>query len=177
MKEVFSRDKADNFSRKADSFWDKRGQVNKRTSVGFQLCNTLCLTLPNSSRGCSSLKGFCRLRNGLFFIIGSLLTRDVSPWQTSDYFPSTCRLGLQARLQARGMDAVSASHLAIVDVNLIQRQAYSLALQDGYRFTFFMLIPAILAVLFVRNQRVTRTSETQGEPTAEGGLHAVLHPV
>jgi hypothetical protein len=50
---------------KADSFWDKRGQVNKRTSVVFQLCNTLYLTRPNSSRGCSSLKSFGGLRNAL----------------------------------------------------------------------------------------------------------------
>jgi hypothetical protein len=33
MKEVFSKDKADIWSKKADIFWDKRGQVNKRTSI------------------------------------------------------------------------------------------------------------------------------------------------
>jgi len=87
-------------------------------------------------------------------------------------------LGLQARLQAHGMDAVSASHTAIVEVvHLVQRQAYSLALQDGYRFTFWLIIPAILAVLFVRAPRVTRTRETRDESTAEGGLEEVLHAV
>jgi len=50
---------------KADSFWNKRGLGSKRTSVVFQLCNILCLTLPNSSRRCSSLKGFWGLRNAL----------------------------------------------------------------------------------------------------------------
>jgi DHA2 family multidrug resistance protein len=87
-------------------------------------------------------------------------------------------LGLQARLQAHGMDAVNASHVAIMEVvQLIQRQAYSLALQDGYRFTFLMLIPAILAVLFVRAPRVKRTQETMGESAAEGGLEELLHAV
>jgi len=89
--------------------------------------------------------------------------------------PGTSTAHFLLGLQARGMDAVSASHVAIVDVvHLIQRQAYSLALQDGYRFTFFMLIPAILAVLFVRNPRVTRTRENKGESAAEEGYEP--HP-
>jgi hypothetical protein len=40
-----------------------------------------------------------------------------------------------------------------------------------------MLIPAILAVLFVRSPRVKRTQETMGESAAEGGLEELLHAV
>ena len=94
-------------------------------------------------------------------------------------------LGIQAQLQARGMDALNASHLAIMEVaKLVQRQAYSLALQDGYRFTFFMLIPAILAVLFVRAPRVRHPEETQpgetqseSESRIEGGIEELMHAV
>jgi EmrB/QacA subfamily drug resistance transporter len=87
-------------------------------------------------------------------------------------------LNLQAQLQARGMDALNASQVAIAEVvELVQRQAYSLALQDGYRFTFFMLIPAILAVLFVRAPRVKGPEEAQSESGAEGGLEELMHAI
>lgn len=87
-------------------------------------------------------------------------------------------LDLQTRLQARGMDLVNASHIAITEViHLVQRQAYSLALQDGYRLTFWMIIPAILAVLFVHNTHATRTQEATGESTAEEGLEEVMHAI
>jgi EmrB/QacA subfamily drug resistance transporter len=127
------------------------------------------------------------------FIAGSLVTAilgSLVQGQTHAHYahlaeqvtPGTSKgqflLGIQAQLQARGMDALHASHLAIMEVaELVQRQAYSLALQDGYRFTFFMLIPAILAVLFVRAPRVRHPEETQGESRVEGGLEELMHAV
>lgn len=74
----------------------------------------------------------------------------------------------QTQLQARGMGLVTAQQTAILQViQLIQQQAYALALQDGYRLTFLMLIPAILAVLFIKSPRLTRKKETKGEPVAK----------
>ena len=84
-------------------------------------------------------------------------------------------LDLQTRLQAQGMNLVNASHVAIMEVaHLVQQQAYSLALQDGYRLTFWMIIPAILAVLFVRNAHTTHTQETTA---GEEGLEEIMHAI
>jgi DHA2 family multidrug resistance protein len=70
---------------------------------------------------------------------------------------------IQARLVARGMDLVSAQHTAMLGViRLVGQQAYALALQDGYRLTFWLLIPAILAVLLIPYQRMSRTKEAKG---------------
>ncbi len=75
---------------------------------------------------------------------------------------------IQARLQATGMDLLTAQNTAILQViQLIQQQAYALALQDGYRLTFLLLIPAILAVLFIKSPRVTRKKEIKGKSEAE----------
>ena len=73
-------------------------------------------------------------------------------------------------------DADVAQHLAraqqaaeLAMIQLVQHQAYALALQDGYRVTFFLVIPAIVAVLFIPSQRIVKTKATaQGEPAEEG---------
>jgi len=78
---------------------------------------------------------------------------------------------IQASLQARGMNAIAAHNAAILEIiRFVQHQAYALALQDGYRLTFWLIMPAVLAVLFVQSRRVTsrKRKETTGEPAVEG---------
>ena len=75
---------------------------------------------------------------------------------------------IQTQLQASGMGLVTAQQTAILEViQLVQRQAYALALQDGYKLMFLLLIPAIIAVLFIKSPRVTRTKETKRESGAK----------
>jgi hypothetical protein len=79
---------------------------------------------------------------------------------------------IQTQFQTQGMNLFRAQQAAVMEViQLIQHQAYALALQDGYRVTFFLVIPAILAVMFIPSRRATSTKETkgqgQGEPAEE----------
>jgi DHA2 family multidrug resistance protein len=75
---------------------------------------------------------------------------------------------IQAHLQARGMDVVTAKQAAILQViQLVQQQAYDLALQDGYRLLFFLIIPAVVAVLFIKAPRLSRAKATKGKSGAE----------
>jgi DHA2 family multidrug resistance protein len=83
---------------------------------------------------------------------------------------------IQTYFQAHGMSLVAAKQAAMLEVvRLIQQQAYALALQDGYRLTFWMVIPAIIAVLFIPAQQMIRKKETKGEPMAEVTHEEVLH--
>jgi EmrB/QacA subfamily drug resistance transporter len=75
---------------------------------------------------------------------------------------------IQARLVARGADLITAQHTATLEVvRIVQQQAYGLALQDGYRLTFLLIIPAVLAVLFIKSQRVARMKETKAVPAVK----------
>lgn len=75
---------------------------------------------------------------------------------------------IQARLVASSADLVTAQHTAILEViRMVQQQAYGLALQDGYRLTFLLIIPAVLAVLFIKSQRPARVRETKAEPAVK----------
>ena len=75
---------------------------------------------------------------------------------------------IQTQLQAQGMGLFTAQQTAILRViQLVQQQAYALALEDGYRLLFLMLIPAILAVLCIKAPRMSRKKETKGEPVAK----------
>jgi EmrB/QacA subfamily drug resistance transporter len=75
---------------------------------------------------------------------------------------------IQTQLQANGMGLVTAQQTALLEViQLVQQQAYLLALLDGYKLLFLMLIPAIIAVLFIKSPRVTRTKETKRESGAK----------
>jgi EmrB/QacA subfamily drug resistance transporter len=77
---------------------------------------------------------------------------------------------IQAQLQARGMDVISAHNAAILAIiRLIQQQGYALALQDGFRLTLWMMVPAILAVLFLPaelRKAPPRTKKAEGELVA-----------
>jgi hypothetical protein len=79
---------------------------------------------------------------------------------------------LQAQLQARGMDLLSAYNAAILEViHLVQQQGYALALQDAFRLTLWTLFPALLAMLLLPaglRKAPPRTKETKGELVAEG---------
>jgi DHA2 family multidrug resistance protein len=78
---------------------------------------------------------------------------------------------IQARLQASGVDAATANTTAILQVSrLVQQQSYALALQDGYKLTGLMLIPAILAVLFIQTRPATIPKATKDE-LAEKAAH------
>src|SRR6185437_13464896 len=78
---------------------------------------------------------------------------------------------MQTHFQAMGMSLSRAQQAAMqAMIQLVQHQAYALALQDGYRVTFFLVIPAIVAVLFIPSQRLVKTKTTaQGEQPAEEG--------
>ena len=77
---------------------------------------------------------------------------------------------IQTHFQSLGMNLARAQHAAVqAMIQLVQHQAYALALQDGYRVTFFLVIPAIVAVLFIPSQRLVKAKDaTQGEPAEEG---------
>jgi EmrB/QacA subfamily drug resistance transporter len=63
-------------------------------------------------------------------------------------------VGLQAAFVARGADIMQAKTAAIqVVTGLLQRQAFILAIQDAFTFSFVVVILAIIAVLFVRPTR------------------------
>jgi EmrB/QacA subfamily drug resistance transporter len=75
---------------------------------------------------------------------------------------------IQAHMQARGMDLVTAKQAAILQViQLVQQQAYDLALQDGYRLLFVLIIPAVVAVLFIKAPRMSRAKATKGKSGAK----------
>lgn len=75
---------------------------------------------------------------------------------------------IQARFQASGMDPSTAYNTAVLEVTrLVQQQSYSLALQDGYKLTFLMIIPAIIAVLFIQTRPKTIPKSMQGKPEPE----------
>ena len=76
----------------------------------------------------------------------------------------------QTHFHALGMSLARAQQAGVLAmIQLVQQQAYGLALQDGYRVTFFLVIPAIVAVLFIPSQRFVKTkAATEGEPAEEG---------
>ena len=64
-------------------------------------------------------------------------------------------LGIQAALVARGADLFAAHNAALqlIARYFLQRQAFVLALQDALRLTIIVIVLAVIAVLFVRNNR------------------------
>jgi EmrB/QacA subfamily drug resistance transporter len=64
-------------------------------------------------------------------------------------------LSLQAAFVARGADLVAAhtATLQLIARYFLQRQAFVLSIQDALRLTIFVTVLAIIAVLFVRNNR------------------------
>jgi len=76
---------------------------------------------------------------------------------------------MQAHFQALGMSLARAQQASVLAmIQLVQQQAYGLALQDGYRVTFFLVIPAIVAVLFIPAQRIVKTkAATEGKQGEE----------
>jgi EmrB/QacA subfamily drug resistance transporter len=77
---------------------------------------------------------------------------------------------IQAHFIAQGMNLFKAQQAAVLEmIQIVQHQAYALALQDGYRLTFFLVIPAIIAVLFIPSWRATNAKEqgTEGESAEE----------
>ncbi len=78
---------------------------------------------------------------------------------------------VQTPWQVRGMDLISAHNAAIHTVILlIQQQDYTLALQDGFRLTLWMVFPALLAVLLLPaelRKAPPRTKKAQGEAAVQ----------
>ncbi|HKF36209.1 MAG TPA: DHA2 family efflux MFS transporter permease subunit [Ktedonobacteraceae bacterium] len=64
-------------------------------------------------------------------------------------------LGLQAAFVARGADLLAARNAALQLIArfFLQRQAFVLGVQDALRLTIVIIVLAIIAVLFVRNNR------------------------
>ena len=64
-------------------------------------------------------------------------------------------LGIQAAFVARGADLLTAHNAALqlIARYFLQRQAFVLAVQDALRLTIIVVVLAIIAVLFVRNNR------------------------
>ncbi len=57
---------------------------------------------------------------------------------------------LQIYFQTQGMNLASAYNAAILSViHLVQQQSYALALQDGFRLTLWMVIPALFILLLL----------------------------
>jgi DHA2 family multidrug resistance protein len=78
---------------------------------------------------------------------------------------------LQGLFQKHGMSALSAHNAAVMEViRLVQQQGYALALQDGFVFTLWMLVPALIAVLLLPKElrRPVKFSKKGGE---EAALH------
>ena len=78
---------------------------------------------------------------------------------------------VQTSWQARGMDLISAHNAAMHTVILLlQQQDYALALQDGFRLTLWMMLPALLAVLLLPaelRKAPPRTKKAQGEAAVQ----------
>jgi EmrB/QacA subfamily drug resistance transporter len=78
---------------------------------------------------------------------------------------------VQTSWQARGMDLLSAHNAAIHTVILLLlQQDYALALQDGFRLTLWIMVPALLAVLLLPaelRKAPPRTKKAEGTPTAQ----------
>src|SRR6266446_9686658 len=79
-------------------------------------------------------------------------------------------LSLQAAFVARGADLVAAhtATLQLIARYFLQRQAFVLSIQDALRLTIFVIVLAIIAVLFVRNkprpQRIPEQAPREGIP-------------
>jgi EmrB/QacA subfamily drug resistance transporter len=79
-------------------------------------------------------------------------------------------LSLQAAFVARGADLVAAhtATLQLIARYFLQRQAFVLSIQDALRLTIFVTVLAIIAVLFVRNnrgpQRIPEQAPREGIP-------------
>jgi EmrB/QacA subfamily drug resistance transporter len=78
---------------------------------------------------------------------------------------------IQTHFLAMGMNIYKAQQAAILEmIQIVQHQAYALALQDGYRITFLLVIPAIVAVLFIPSQRIIKTKTmVPGQPDGQVG--------
>jgi EmrB/QacA subfamily drug resistance transporter len=84
--------------------------------------------------------------------------------------------GIQTFLQTRGMDLISAHNAAILEIiQIVQRQAYGLALQDGFRLGLWIIIPAFFAVVLLpKEQRRKKPAE---ESKAQKALEDAPMPV
>lgn len=82
--------------------------------------------------------------------------------------------GIQAAYVARGASLVQAQATAIqIIARLLQRQAYILAIQDAFTFSFIVAFLAIIAVFFVRK---TRTTTRTVRPVGSEGSDEEVDP-
>lgn len=84
---------------------------------------------------------------------------------TPDSPLSKVLLGIQAFYVARGADMAQAKAAAIQILSrLIERQAFVLAIQDAFTFSFVVALLAIVAVLFVRSTPAARRDGPPRDP-------------
>lgn len=76
--------------------------------------------------------------------------------------------GLQGLFLSRGADPTMAHATAIqYIVGILKRQSYMLAIQDAFKFTTLLVIPAIIATFFVGGRKKTQQGQLGEHPLSE----------
>ncbi|GHO74904.1 MFS transporter [Ktedonobacter sp. SOSP1-85] len=75
---------------------------------------------------------------------------------------------LQGALMGKGLSATAAYAYALKTIGgLLQRQSYMLAMQDGFRLSFYLGIIAIIATLFVSGAKKKKTAQEEASMSEE----------
>lgn len=75
---------------------------------------------------------------------------------------------LQGALMGKGLSATAAYAYALKIISgLLQRQSYMLAMQDGFRLSFYLAIVAIIATLFVSGAKKKKSAQEEASMSEE----------